>query len=280
MEENIFNQLYKFNIENTQFVVTLDNSYSDTSQGEELLTKSMHFHTEYELFFLINGKLSVLESDGLKEYENCSVCIPPFFNHSSKRIGDSCFRFLFSFSLNKKINASNTYSFFKKYFQYSANKVICANIPFYLNIIKDLLGRKSESFQSNKIELLLKLLFYEFLPQKESSNITLSSYLVKIDDFIFNHFNENITLKVLASSINLCTKQASRIIMKNYHKPLNQLITEKRLNVACTRLLETDKSIQDIIKELNFNSESNFFKLFKKYYGVTPLQYKKSALKK
>ena len=122
-------------------------------------------------------------------------------------------------------------------------------------------------------------MFYEFLPQKESSNITLSSYLVKIDDFIFNHFNENITLKVLASSINLCTKQASRIIMKNYHKPLNHLITEKRLYVACTRLLETDKSIQDIIKELNFNSESNFFKLFKKYYGVTPLQYKKSALK-
>ncbi len=51
-------------------------------------------------------------------------------------------------------------------------------------------------------------------------------------------------------------------------------INYKRLNYAANLLAHSDKEIIDIVYETGFNSVGNFYNLFKKQYGITPLKYR------
>lgn len=52
-------------------------------------------------------------------------------------------------------------------------------------------------------------------------------------------------------------------------------ITKIKMNYACNMLLKTNFTVLDIASKLSYNSISHFNKLFKKYTGKTPLQYRK-----
>ena len=104
---------------------------------------------------------------------------------------------------------------------------------------------------------------------------THDSYLVTIDK-VLNDYQQKIDLKALAKELNLSTKQASRIIRKNYKTTLSDLLTKKRLSVACSLLTNSNMPIIDIVEYINFPSESYFYSQFKKLYNCTPLQYRKT----
>lgn len=59
-----------------------------------------------------------------------------------------------------------------------------------------------------------------------------------------------------------------------------QYIREKKLNRANELLLMTELSIKDICYETGFDSVSNFSRLYKKSYGVTPSDYRSKQLPK
>ncbi len=73
------------------------------------------------------------------------------------------------------------------------------------------------------------------------------------------------------------SKSFKRIFGKN----LSEFINLKKLETAQKLLTETDKSIGVIGEEVGFNHKSYFHRIFKRYYGVTPEEYRKSnSLKK
>ena len=47
------------------------------------------------------------------------------------------------------------------------------------------------------------------------------------------------------------------------------------LEEARKLLADTEKSISSIIEELVFSNRSHFYRLFEKYYGETPMNYRK-----
>ena len=52
------------------------------------------------------------------------------------------------------------------------------------------------------------------------------------------------------------------------------------MNRAAVMLLETNSSVSQIAIELSFNDPFYFSKVFKKLYGISPKEYRKSAYKK
>ncbi|MGN0179120.1 MAG: helix-turn-helix domain-containing protein, partial [Monoglobaceae bacterium] len=111
--------------------------------------------------------------------------------------------------------------------------------------------------------------------EEKNSNQRFDSYFIAIDGII-KDYQKNINLKSVADDLHLSTKQASRIIKKYYKTTLSQLVVKKRLGVACALLENSDMAVSDIVKHINFPSESYFYSQFKKAYETTPLQYRKS----
>jgi len=68
----------------------------------------------------------------------------------------------------------------------------------------------------------------------------------------------------------------SKLFKKHVGCNLSEYINKKRLEMASVLLLESEKSIENIGYEVGFNHKSYFHRVFKRYYGVTPEEYRKA----
>ena len=68
----------------------------------------------------------------------------------------------------------------------------------------------------------------------------------------------------------------SKLFKKHVGCNLSEYINKKRLEMASALLLESEKSIENIGYEVGFNHKSYFHRVFKRYYGVTPEEYRKA----
>ena len=55
-------------------------------------------------------------------------------------------------------------------------------------------------------------------------------------------------------------------------------LNRRRLNYAVNLLTHTDMEIVDVVYESGFQSANYFYHLFKRMFGMSPMQYKKSHL--
>jgi AraC-like DNA-binding protein len=99
-----------------------------------------------------------------------------------------------------------------------------------------------------------------------------------VQNFIFNHFKEDIKLADVAKVANMTPTAFCRYLKKHASKTFVQIITEARIEYACNLLQMDMNTIQYISEQSGFQNLSNFNKQFKKHCNVTPLQYRKSHL--
>ena len=102
-----------------------------------------------------------------------------------------------------------------------------------------------------------------------------SNYLLIIEDIINNELDKKIDLQFVADRLFLSTKQTARIIKKHFNCSLSQLVLQKKLSIACMLLTNTELKISEIINIINVETSNYFFRVFKKAYSVSPLQYRK-----
>jgi AraC-like DNA-binding protein len=102
---------------------------------------------------------------------------------------------------------------------------------------------------------------------------------------IINYLNENyehkISLEQIAHNMYLSPVYISKIFKEETgESPINYLI-KIRLEKAKDILLNSDGgSIKNIANQVGYDDVYHFSKLFKKYYGISPLYYKKKAMRK
>lgn len=103
----------------------------------------------------------------------------------------------------------------------------------------------------------------------------LSSDVFVALNYIDAHVNETVTLDTVAAQIN----RSSSYLMKKFREELGTTvgayIIESKLKEAKSMLTFTDKTLAEISNYLCFSSQSYFQNVFKKHFGVTPLQYRK-----
>ena len=80
-------------------------------------------------------------------------------------------------------------------------------------------------------------------------------------------------------STGYCHRHVNREFKHYTGYRLNEYILRTRLEYAKTLLSEGGNSLSEITYFLGFSSESNFIAAFKKLYGITPLQWKKTEKK-
>lgn len=95
-----------------------------------------------------------------------------------------------------------------------------------------------------------------------------------IKKYIEEHLNEKIYVEDLAEIIHVNEQYLMRIFKKATGKSVTEYITERRISLASALLKNTDKSINFIADCVGCENYSYFTKLFKKYTGFTPREYR------
>ncbi|MBP1853737.1 helix-turn-helix transcriptional regulator [Metaclostridioides mangenotii] len=101
----------------------------------------------------------------------------------------------------------------------------------------------------------------------------------KIDNiinFIKEKYNTDITLSEVASEFNLNYYFLSHYIKDNVGMSFQNYLNKIRLEKATNMIIHSNKNMTEIALMNGFSSTSYFYKVFKKEYNCTPLEYRKS----
>lgn len=97
-------------------------------------------------------------------------------------------------------------------------------------------------------------------------------------EYIFNHLYENITLESLAEQLHLSPSYLSNKFKDETGETLKSFIQRNKIEEAKNLLVYSDLNISEIYSILNFYDQSYFIKVFKKFTGCTPKQYKNNFI--
>lgn len=99
-----------------------------------------------------------------------------------------------------------------------------------------------------------------------------SDRLIDIINYIKNNFSEQITLKEIAEMACMTEQSFCRYFRSRTQKSFSEFLLEQRMFHGASLLLETDKPVAEIAFLCGYSSASRFCQVFKKQYGVSPLQ--------
>lgn len=139
----------------------------------------------------------------------------------------------------------------------------------------------SRTLISKHIELLLDYCtrFYtrQFITRCEANKKIIGKLRRMIDDYFMAgkvNFAGLPTAKQCAAQLQLSPAYLEDLLKQETGKTMCEYVQSKRIEIAQNWLLETDKTIGTIAKELGFSSTQYFALLFKKVTGIAPDEYK------
>ncbi len=103
-----------------------------------------------------------------------------------------------------------------------------------------------------------------------------SLQVVKAIDFIKGHITDKIGINEIAAHLSISVPYLSRLFKAETGENISEYIVKRKVETSLIMLKYSNKSIADISAELNFSSQSYFTKVFRKYAGLTPKDYKNS----
>ena len=100
----------------------------------------------------------------------------------------------------------------------------------------------------------------------------------KIRSFIAENFNRPVSTADLARFLSLSVVRTCHVVRKSCGKSFSELLTDERLNHAELFLRQTDYRIGEIAELCGFQSVEHFSRTFHRRNGMSPGQFRKSAL--
>ena len=107
--------------------------------------------------------------------------------------------------------------------------------------------------------------------------ISKCNYMQAVFELLDSKIKENISLVMISQTCNISQSYLSRLFRQNLGISVMDYIHLRKLKHAKMYLAFTDMSMTDIAFRMGYNEGSYFSKVFKKYEGITPQQYKKKV---
>ena len=273
----------KEKLENWWDAYSLPFATSISSSGDE----GYHNHTFFEIFYVTSGSIHhqiETQQDFLKQ--GAIFFIPPNIYHGFLRqannecshrdilIGPSFFRQIcdgFSPDLYKSISMQTFV-----HFSLSEDQQNVLN-SFFLNY--QILQAKPES--EKDLLLLTKLILSPILSFYYNNFFQKSNYIPSLLEELKTKLSccayLSMDLNEALSHFYYTQSYLCRFFKKHTGMNMTDYINNIKLKRAKSLLSYTDFSVTKICTLLGFSSESYFFKLYKKKYGLTPLQQRKTS---
>lgn len=96
--------------------------------------------------------------------------------------------------------------------------------------------------------------------------------------YIESHLEDDLTLDLIANQAHYSPYHFHRIFKSFTNETLNQYITRKRVERASADLLHRENlTISEVSNRYGFTSNSSFTRAFKKYYGMSPSDFRRKS---
>lgn len=256
------------------FVPNLENERKTAyKSAAEALEYAFYFHQGFELSGLhvclrknINSKVKVqfrLEitqeeqlSDVLKneEEENVFKCMDKILNN--------CLRDGYP-APNKLISEIERFL-----------KHVAMSLVYPVQFVYSGVDFQSMSYDNfrQKINLYLRDFSHEMKLRNEGKK---SQFVNKFQEYIKDHYMENISLEDVANQFMIAPSYCSRLIKESMGSNFTQILLEERMKEAKELLKHTDMHIYEIAVHVGYSDVKYFNRVFKLSIGMTPQQFRR-----
>jgi len=251
----------------------------------------LHSHPEYEINLVMNGAGNRVVGDKVDKYEEVDLALlGPNLTHCWDNVDADKHNYpvasvifiqfeehLFDHLLTKEVFLP-----IKTMLQYSTRGIEFTGVTRTKAMKRLKAMLKQDTFEASLS--FLKLL--QFLATSEEKRLIASpGYATKIipkeskriDEvyaFIQDNFHKPIKVEEVATLANMSVSAFSHYFKKSTNRSFIRFLTEVRLGHACQLLTTTQMDISEIAFQTGYANLSNFNRLFKKYKGCTPLQFR------
>ena len=250
-----------------------------------------HWHKEWEIIHVLEGTFTAHADDAVfVAHPGDTVLIRDGMLHGGTP--ENCVYECFLFDLH---GLFRNLDMVKKYLRPVYRQQIlpeifypAAQTPQVKDMIRNLThAYNAKSSQQNPLELIVISCIsqlFAFILQNEyytDSPVDLAERPHKIDliksvlEYTELHYASPITLNDLANVAGMNPKYFCRFFRSITHQTPIEYVNMYRIEKAAQMLHSTRLPITDICMESGFNDSSNFIKVFRKYKGMTPMQYRK-----
>lgn len=94
---------------------------------------------------------------------------------------------------------------------------------------------------------------------------------------IENNIKEDITSNILAAEHSLSVGHLERLFKQAFNSTLGSYIRSRKLAASFNDLLKTNENIMEIALEYNFEFEQSYIRSFKREFGITPGNFRKTG---
>ena len=252
-----------------------------------------HYHPELELVYIIKGEGTRFVGDNIDRFESGDLVLlnsnlphvwksdEEYFKPESKKMVTAIVIHFHIDFLGSQLWDVPEFSTINKLLE-SSRSGISFQIPPQHPIIKLLISMPNLS----PFDRLLKLLtilnqLSSIKEQKKLSGILFventlqyqSERMDKINNYILNNFEKQISIDAIASIATMTVASLCRYFKKKTRKSLTEFINEVRIGYACKLLIDGKYSISDICYQCGYNNPSYFNRQFKKITRINPGQY-------
>lgn len=118
------------------------------------------------------------------------------------------------------------------------------------------------------------------LQQERNGNGARSPLVVQACDYMERHVYAKLDVKAIADELKVSVGYLSKIFKREQHCTMSEYMRDKKIEIACLMLTNTDLSIDEIALALSFCSQSHFGALFAKAKGCSPSTFRKLSRNK
>ena len=249
----------------------------------------IHFHPEYELNFISNGRdVRRVVGDSIETIGDVElVLVGPNLHHGwlmheckSSSIHEITIQFhqhlfhgeLLSRTIMKPI---------KDMFDRSVHGILFSEKATY-----DVMQRIKQVSRKDGMDYFLELVSILYDLANSRDQRLLSTYTVSRDnfensdniktvyEFVQENYHRKITLSEASGLVNMSNVSFNRFMKKRTGKTFVDYVNDVRVGYAAIWLIEKDVSVSEIAFKAGFNNIANFNRVFKKIKNCTPTQFK------
>lgn len=248
-----------------------------------------HWHLELEVFILLQGSVLIQIGDNsyyVEAGEGCfintgvlhsftaivpSPCIYHSFVFDSGIVGGTPGSVFDTMYVRPLLNAGPD---FLKFGKEAEDKSFFQQFEIAFNACAE----EKPGYEFEVREAMSKILLYtkekhQTMPSRRVPTIQ-ESRLKQMLEWIDENLRNVMTVKEIADTANICTRECQRIFSRYLHYSPMAYIQRRRLFKAAEQLSTTDAPITDIAFDCGFSSPSYFTKQFKDLVGATPKEYR------
>ena len=102
-------------------------------------------------------------------------------------------------------------------------------------------------------------------------------WLEQARELIHARFTESLSVNALAEAVGIHPVHLACTFRRHYHCSLGEYVRRLRVAYACRELSRSDLPLAQVAAAVGFYDQSHFSRVFKRFTGMTPLQYRTNS---